>query len=607
MHQAALSAGDMAILQRALALVHAGSADQAGLSLGGLSMVARQHPDSLFVMAITADAQGRAAAAKPLYEAALRAAPGNPGIWNSYGNLLASMGDGQGAIAAYRRAVAAVPGFFDGWLNLALAQLGAQHWDEAGQAAARAVSLAPRDARAQGALGLVRQGLGDHAAAVIAFEAALAIEPRDFRARHNLAVSLRALGRHEAALAALERAMGDGSTAVETAAMRGHVLADMGRFDAAVEQYCAVVAAAPAMIAVQVALAALLPQIGRTAEALDGYRAALRGGAADPALWTAAIGAARGVGDAAQMLEWAEAAATRLGQRPEWTLARVAALTLLKEPATAMQVAQAADPGLAGIQNYLAYLALQQGDVQRAETHALAAVRQAPEDQSPWSLLTLIWRLTGDRREAWLADYDRLVVPTDLDVPPGWRDLAGFLRDLEAVLTRLHMTTMAPADQTLRGGTQTRGSLFANPDPVVQALQASVISTVERVVAGLPRDAGHPFLGRNTGRVAIAGSWSVRLRAQGFHVSHMHPEGWMSSAFYVSVPREVAGGDGGALQFGVPEAALGLQLAPRRVVVPVAGRLVLFPSYFWHGTGGFESEAVRMTVAFDALPRPSTA
>ena len=97
----------------------------------------------------------------------------------------------------------------------------------------------------------------------------------------------------------------------------------------------------------------------------------------------------------------------------------------------------------------------------------------------------------------------------------------------------------------------------------------------------------------------------MRLRGQGFHISHIHPSGWLSSAFYVAVPPEVAAdGPGGNLVFGVPETALGLDLAPRRVVVPVPGRLVLFPSYVWHGTVPFESAAPRLTVAFDALPRP---
>ena len=35
---------------------------------------------------------------------------------------------------------------------------------------------------------------------------------------------------------------------------------------------------------------------------------------------------------------------------------------------------------------------------------------------------------------------------------------------------------------------------------------------------------------------------------------------------------------------------------------PSPGDLVLFPSYFWHGTLPFTSAQPRLTVAFDALP-----
>jgi Putative 2OG-Fe(II) oxygenase len=94
----------------------------------------------------------------------------------------------------------------------------------------------------------------------------------------------------------------------------------------------------------------------------------------------------------------------------------------------------------------------------------------------------------------------------------------------------------------------------------------------------------------------------VRLRSLGFHISHMHPEGWLSSALYIDLPLEVGSGDAGALAFGVPDAALGLNLGPRRIVRPKPGQLVVFPSYFWHGTTSFESDADRLTVAFDALP-----
>jgi len=102
------------------------------------------------------------------------------------------------------------------------------------------------------------------------------------------------------------------------------------------------------------------------------------------------------------------------------------------------------------------------------------------------------------------------------------------------------------------------------------------------------------------------GSWSVKLRSFGHHVNHFHQDGWMSSAFYVSLPASVNQGteeDAGCIQFGQPAVELGLDLSPRRIVRPKAGYLALFPSYMWHGTLPFSDAEPRTTIAFDMQPR----
>ena len=278
------------------------------------------------------------------------------------------------------------------------------------------------------------------------------------------------------------------------------------------------------------------------------------------------------------------------------------------EDATALALALAAArdyPGDAGAENLCAWLLLKDGDPLAAQAHALRASKLAPLDQSPWALLTIIWRLLGDPREEWLADYGRLVIAADIPTPAGWTNRDDFLADLAGTLTRRHLMRTAPADQSLRGGTQTRGNLFASPDPVLGALRDTLTTTVETGLAGLAPDATHPFRRRLAGRIAMSGAWSVRLRGQGFHISHIHHSGWLSSAFYVGVPPEIGvdtAGKAGKLLFGVPDAMLGLNLSPRRVVTPRPGRLVIFPSYLWHGTAPFESADARLSVAFDAVP-----
>ena len=59
----------------------------------------------------------------------------------------------------------------------------------------------------------------------------------------------------------------------------------------------------------------------------------------------------------------------------------------------------------------------------------------------------------------------------------------------------------------------------------------------------------------------------------------------------------------GWIKFGEPSFKSVLREPVRRAIQPVPGRLVLFPSYMWHGTIPFEDEAVRTTIAFDVVPK----
>ena len=83
----------------------------------------------------------------------------------------------------------------------------------------------------------------------------------------------------------------------------------------------------------------------------------------------------------------------------------------------------------------------------------------------------------------------------------------------------------------------------------------------------------------------------------------MHPEGWISSAYYVAVPPGVAGANDhqGWIQFGEPRWPTP-GVTAERFVEPRPGRLVLFPSCMWHGTVPFRDGVERLTIAFDAVP-----
>ena len=216
-----------------------------------------------------------------------------------------------------------------------------------------------------------------------------------------------------------------------------------------------------------------------------------------------------------------------------------------------------------------------------------------------WAYAATTWRMAGDPRSEWLEGDPRLVSVMDLtsSLPP--------LDELAETLRGLHLARGENLDQSVRGGTQTDGPLLSRIDPTIRHLRRAIVEAVERHVAQLPAiDPKHPLLREQRDRrVRFSGSWSVRLGPHGHHSNHVHPQGWISSALYVSLPPRAPGEaeDAGWLTLGKPDDKLQLDLPPFRKIEPKPAQLVLFPSWMWHGTVPFE-QGERLTVAFDVRP-----
>jgi hypothetical protein len=219
----------------------------------------------------------------------------------------------------------------------------------------------------------------------------------------------------------------------------------------------------------------------------------------------------------------------------------------------------------------------------------------APDGHLVRPYQSVAWRLLDDPRWTWLEGDARLV---------GIYDLADRLPPLDTLAERLrslHIAAGTPLEQSVRRGSQTDGPLLSRVEPEIRALRAAIVEAVARHIAQLPpADPRHPTLvPRRDRRIRFAGAWSVRLLAEGYHAQHVHPQGWFSSALYIALPDAPA--PAGWLALGQPDAALGLDLPPIRMVEPKPGRLVLFPSTMWHGTVPFAA-GERLTVAFDVAP-----
>jgi tetratricopeptide (TPR) repeat protein len=243
---------------------------------------------------------------------------------------------------------------------------------------------------------------------------------------------------------------------------------------------------------------------------------------------------------------------------------------------------------------------LQTGEPGEAARLLEFVVRSEPDNATAWAFLELAWRLLGDPRHAWLMGQPGLYGARELALSSAQLD------QIAAALRTLHRTRSQPIGQSVRGGTQTAGQLFLRPEPEIALLTDALAAAIRDFVGHLPAaDPNHPLLKHRNMGMAFGPSWSVRLTGGGYHAAHFHPNGVLSSACYISLPGAVSDADekSGWLEIGRPPPELGLDLPPLATFEPKPGRLVLFPSFLFHGTRRFEG-GERLTVAFDLVSVP---
>ncbi len=552
-------------------------------------------------------ALGDPAAAEALLRRALEVDPGWTPTLTTLGELLLASGRGAEAESVLQRALAA------GSPDPRAALMLARHYNSTGRPAAALAVASPfctRD-RMDAELG------GQHVTALVAlgrqteaitFYNSVAGAMRDNPApAQALAMALHAAGRHAEAAQVAHRALARGfRTATLCLTYAKSLMAD-GADDRAETALRDCLRLDPRLTEAHTSLAQLIwIRTGDLEEATEALDQALRTYANDDGLWATKAAILQGAGDARRAYECLRPRAER-AQAPPVLLIRAGLSALDLDPVAALALAERALralPDNTAARNLLAAAQIGVGDPRGALRNIEALLARTPDNQYLIALQSTALCLMGDERYAQLCDYRNLILPLEIEPPPPWRDLRSFLTDLTASLNRLHDPDgHALLFQSLRHGTETTQDLTRSSDPAVRGLFQAFAAPIARYLEHIGKGSD-PLRRRNDGRWRFNGSWSVRLRNRGFHTSHVHPRGWISSAFYVELPDVMAHArtDEGVLSFGKPGILTTPSLESEYSVRPKPGMLVLFPSYFWHGTIPFESPQPRLTVAFDAVP-----
>jgi tetratricopeptide (TPR) repeat protein len=598
-------------MRRISGLLQSGQYSAAHSQLESLVAANPDYVEGLRLFAGTKQVLGDLAQAESLLRRALEIDPKWTPTLTTLAELLLGAGRSAEAVPLLQRAVQGSPPYPRAALLLV------RHCLDAGQPAAALDIATPwcNSGKADEELSALHvaayAALGRQSEAVTNYRRLVALAPDNHIAAHTLAVALNAANQPEDSERVVRQTL---SRTRPTAALHhthARSLITLERFDQAELALRECVRLEPRLAEAHNSLAQLIwMRTGNIIEAMRVLDQALEKYEHDDALWATKAALLQGAGNSRDAYACLAKRAAR-PQAPPMLLIRAGLAALEFEPVTALSLAEKvmrAQPNNPTVRKLLCAAYLGVGDGAKAMAECAILLKATPDDQYLIAMQTTALRLVNDPRYEAMCDYDKMVLSQFLETPPGWSDLASFLTDLTSRLNALHNPHgHRLLYQSLRHGTETTQDLSRSQDPVIQALFHAFAAPIARYRDHIGQGQD-PLRRRNRGASRYNGSWSVRLHREGFHTSHVHPRGWISSACYIQLPDSMRAGQTaeGILSFGAPGMVTMPALNAELSVRPEVGLLVLFPSYFWHGTLPFHSEQPRLTVAFDAVPDSST-
>ena len=154
---------------------------------------------------------------------------------------------------------------------------------------------------------------------------------------------------------------------------------------------------------------------------------------------------------------------------------------------------------------------------------------------------------------------------------------------------------------TINGFQSLEGTnLFDNPSPRIARLRSIIIAELKRYYTKHSRRSCS-YIKNWPSEYNLYG-WQVTLKKQGYQKAHIHPGGWVSGVIYLKVVAALEK-DEGAIEFSLNCPDYSSPKSPSTTHVPKVGELIFFPSSLHHRTIPFSTEADRIVISFDLMPR----
>ena len=566
--------------------------------------------NAMQLLGLVSSALGDLPQAINLIQASLSINPNQPHVSNNLGICLKKAGQFAAAEKAFQQAISLKADYLEPYCKLISLLLDRAGLEEAARWLEQALGTFTEHPSLLALKADLLQAREEYEAAEQLYQSLLVQNPETDHLRHNLAVTQRLAGNSQAAVENYQYLVAKGMRNYQLLHNLANALSDLGQLKDAVSYYQQAVALNPGYAEAHINLSDLLWELGEREHFLDSYLVAF---ASEPDNWQLRRDYAQvllRLSNYQQCYQFLSGLPDLMQQSAQYhqLLGRaLKGLGRLDEAANIQHLAVQSSPDSVEFRISLAETLIEASKFEPAQQQLQRAIEIQPDNRLAWGLLGVCWRLVGDERESLLNDYENLVRVYEIRTPPGFESVESFCQALNEYLDTQHTADKQPLHQTLQGGTQTKGNLFNDPHPLVQALVNEFRYCIDDYIEKTVPYAGKIAAVSCSDEYEFSGSWSVRLRQQGFHTPHIHPMGWLSSAFYVQLPQTVneAQGKQGWFKLGEPNLKLDAPLKAQKFIQPKVGTLVLFQSYMWHGTEPFLSDEQRTTVAFDVVQKNS--
>jgi len=498
--------------------------------------------------------------AEKLYEEVLKSNPNHAISHNNLGVVFKELRKHQKAKDCYKKAIEIDSNYADPHNNLGMAYQEMGEVQEAKSCYEKAIQINPNYASAHGNLGNILKKLRQHKKALSCYEKAIQISPDYANAHYNLGIILKELGQSQKAIISYQKVIEIHSNHVDAHNNLGTIFQEMREHQKAKSCYTKAIQINPNHAIAHNNLGILFHNMGEHQKARSCYEKAIK------------------INPKTENIHY------NLGKTFEKTKEYQKAISCYqKENLARSRVA------------VLECTYLSNGIV------AYNKILKQFIDEDPCNIGIAAFAVYVEKKEGIKNIYPFCKNPMDFvfikNLKNEFTNSKEFSKNLLQILEKIE-STWEPFGSNVKGGSRTLGLSFDKNDFEIVEFKKLIEKQIE-IYRKKYKHKEDYFITKWPPNSSII-PWHNKLAKQGYLTPHIHPGGWLSGVFYLSVPKLLNKNEG-----SIKLSLFGSKYPDDKNLIhsPRDFDIILFPSSLYHQTIPFDSQDERHSIAFDVVKK----